>query len=142
MIVALTVSGSLIYLSPPIGNLLLSLYQARMGHRACILLTNLIQLSSVSIVFFPITVTNLCACSILMGLSTGFACGLSVSYSGEVCEPKLRGTLTSVMNVFYFGGYFFASTAYAITNDWKMSLLITVIIPLANIVTLLPVSTY
>jgi len=130
--------GSLVYLSPPIGSLFLSLVQARLGHRVCMALTNLIQLSSVLVVvLFPITVSSLYACSMLMGLSTGFATGLSISYSGEVCEPKLRGSLTSALNVFYFVGFFFVSTAYAITESWKQSLIITVAVPLANMITLL-----
>ncbi|XP_060868753.1 facilitated trehalose transporter Tret1-2 homolog [Metopolophium dirhodum] len=129
--------GSLVYLSPPIGSLFLSLVQVRLGHRACMALTNLIQLSAVLVVvLFPITVSTLYACSMLMGLSTGFATGLSISYSGEVCEPKLRGSLTSALNVFYFVGFFFVSTTYAITKSWKQSLIITVAVPLANMVTL------
>lgn len=129
------------YLSPPIGSLFLSLVQVRLGHRACMAFTNLIQLSAVLVVvLFPITVSTLYACSVLMGLSTGFATGLSISYSGEVCEPKLRGSLTSALNVFYFVGFFFVSTTYAITNSWKQSLIITVAVPLANMVTLSLVS--
>lgn len=129
--------GSLVYLSPPIGSLFLSLVQVRLGHRACMALTNLIQLSAVLVVvLFPITVSTLYACSMLMGLSTGFATGLSISYSGEVCEPKLRGSLTSALNVFYFVGFFFVSTTYAITKSWRQSLIITVAVPLANMVTL------
>uniref|UniRef100_A0A2H8TSE1 Facilitated trehalose transporter Tret1 n=1 Tax=Melanaphis sacchari TaxID=742174 RepID=A0A2H8TSE1_9HEMI len=130
--------GSLVYLSPPFGSLFLSLVQTRLGHRICMALTNLIQLSSVLVVIlFPITVSSLYACSILMGLSTGFATGLSISYSGEVCEPKLRGSLTSALNVFYFVGFFFVSTTYAITESWKRTLIITIIVPLANMLTLL-----
>ncbi|KAL5242823.1 hypothetical protein ACI65C_010233 [Semiaphis heraclei] len=129
--------GSLVYLSPPIGSLFLSLVQARLGHRACMAITNLIQLSSVLVVvLFPITVSTLYACSMLMGLSTGFATGISISYSGEVCEPKLRGSLTSALNVFYFVGFFFVSTTYAITKSWRQSLIITVVVPLANMIAL------
>ncbi|XP_015365255.1 PREDICTED: facilitated trehalose transporter Tret1-2 homolog [Diuraphis noxia] len=131
------IARSLVYLSPPIGSLFLSLVQARLGHRVCMALTNLIQLSSVLVVvLFPITVRTLYACSMLMGLSTGFATGLSISYSGEVCEPKLRGSLTSALNVFYFVGFFFVSTTYAITKNWRQSLIITVAVPLANMIAL------
>lgn len=129
------------YLSPPVGSLFLWLVQARLGHRLCMALTNVIQLSSaLVVVLFPLSVTTLYACSALMGLSTGFATGLCISYSGEVCEPKLRGSLTSALNVFYFAGYFFVTTVYAITGSWKTSLLISVFVPVVNVVTLSLVS--
>lgn len=129
------------YLSPPMGSLFLSLVQSRLGHRLCMVLTNLIQFSAVLVVvLFPLSVSTLYACSVLMGLSTGFATGLSISYSGEVCEPKLRGSLTSALNVFYFGGFFFVTTVYAITGSWKTSLLVTIIVPIVNVVAVLVVS--
>jgi len=130
-----------VYLSPPMGSLFLSLVQSRLGHRLCMVLTNLIQFSAVLVVvLFPLSVSTLYACSVLMGLSTGFATGLSISYSGEVCEPKLRGSLTSALNVFYFGGFFFVTTVYAITGSWKTSLLVTIIVPIVNVVAVLVVS--
>ncbi|VVC39589.1 Sugar transporter, conserved site,Major facilitator superfamily domain,Major facilitator, sugar [Cinara cedri] len=129
--------GSLVYLTPPLGSLFLSLVQSNMGHRVCMALTNLIQfMSVVVVVMFPVTVNALYVCSMLMGLSTGFATGLCISYSGEVCDPKVRSSLTSALNVFYFGGYFFITTLYAITTQWKKTLLITVAVPLINFVAL------
>lgn len=129
------------YLSPPAGSLFLSLFQARLGHRLCMVFTNLVQFSAVFVVLlFPIKVVTLYACSVLMGLATGCATGLSISYSGEVCEPKLRGALTSALNVFYFGGYFFVTTAYAITNSWRLTLIITIVVPMLNVVALSLVS--
>lgn len=129
--------GSLVYLTPPLGSLFLSLVQTNLGHRLCMALTNLIQLLSVLVVFvFPVTVNSLYICSMLMGLATGFATGTCISYSGEVCEPKLRSSLTSALNVFYFGGYFAVTLLYAITKQWKKTLLITAIVPLVNFVAL------
>lgn len=129
------------YLSPPLGSLVLTLVQGRLGHRVCMALTDLVQFLSVFIVvLFPITVGSLYLCSILMGLSTGLATGLCISYSGEVCEPKLRGALTSALNVFYFAGYFFVTTAYAITDSWKMTMLITVAAPIFNLLAVFAVS--
>jgi MFS family permease len=131
-----------VYLSPPLGSLFLSLVLARLGHRVCMALTNVVQFSSVLIVvLFPVSVNTLYMCSFLMGLSTGCATGLCISYSGEVCEPKLRGSLTSALNVFYFAGTFFVSTAYAITDSWKKSLICSIVFPLINVVALSLVST-
>lgn len=128
-------------MSPPLGSLILSLVQAQLGHRVCMTLTNIVQCLSVLIVMlFPVSVNLLYVCSMLMGLSTGLATGLCISYSGEVCEPKLRGVLTSVLNVFYFVGYFFVTTAYAITDSWKMTMIITTCMPILNTVVVLLVS--
>lgn len=141
LIATTTVSGSLVYITPPLGSLFLSLVQTWLGHRMCMALTNIVQLSPALIVMvLPITVNMLYACSMLMGLSTGLATGLCISYSGEVCEPKLRGSLTSALNVFYFGGYFLVTTLYAITKNWKKTLLYAVSVPMLNFLALIMVS--
>ncbi|XP_050432006.1 facilitated trehalose transporter Tret1-like [Adelges cooleyi] len=129
--------ASLVYLSPPLGSLFLSVFQNFLGHRICMFITCLIQVSSVSVVFLSHDVQAIYWCTILMGLSTGFATNLNGSYSGEVCEPRLRGMLTSLLNVFFFSGYLFVSVVYAITLNWRFSLLITVAIPLMNLVVLI-----
>jgi len=84
--------------------------------------------------------TGLYASSALMGFNVGFVTSFTISYCGEVCEPRLRGTLTSVTNLFYFTGYLCVTALYAATANWKLSVVLTVVLPLVNAAALFKVN--
>lgn len=132
--------GSLIYLFPPVGSAAASLAQDRFGHRACMSFANVAHLGSVVALLLADSPAALYGSSALMGFNVGFVTGFSVSYCGEVCEPRLRGTLTSVTNLFYFAGYLCVTALYAATADWRLSVLFTAVLPLANAAVLFKVS--
>lgn len=135
-------SGSLLYLFPPAGSLLVSFMQDRFGHRFCMLLSSCVQIFTLGTLLLPSSPNLLYVVSTLLGFNMGIVTGFSVSYGGEICDPKLRGTLTSVSNLFYFGGSMLVTGLYAITGDWKLSILCTVVVPLLSVlVTLVLVST-
>lgn len=83
--------------------------------------------------YFAEDVGTMYACSIVMGLSMGFSGGPFSAYIGEVCEPKLRGALMSVTNVFYYGGSLLFTTVFAITKQWRLTVLINMSIPIITI---------
>jgi MFS family permease len=124
----------------PVGSLLSSLTLDRFGHNKCMIITNIPYIVSQIMFFFAENVDTLYMCSILMGLSIGYAGGPCSAYIGEVCEPKLRGALMSVTNVFYFVGSLVFTLIYAVTLDWRLTVLLSMIIPIVNIVILLVVS--
>ncbi|VVC39586.1 Sugar transporter, conserved site,Major facilitator superfamily domain,Major facilitator, sugar [Cinara cedri] len=124
--------GSILYLFPPVGSVFASLVQDRLGHRTCMILANVTHLLSIAILLFADTPKLLYAVTGLMGFNVGFINSVTISYCGEVCDPKLRGLLLSVCSLFYFAGYLFITTSYAITADWKLSVLFTVAIPVVN----------
>ncbi|CAI6348431.1 unnamed protein product [Macrosiphum euphorbiae] len=124
--------GSLIYLFPPVGSVVVSFVQDRFGHRVCMMVTNVTHLLSVATLMLSDGPSGLYASSALMGFNVGFVTSFSLSYCGEVCEPKLRGTLTAVLNLFYFAGYLCVTMLYAVTADWRLSVLFTAILSVVN----------
>lgn len=125
-------TGSLIYLFPPTGSVAVSFVQNRFGHKVCMWISNVTHFLSIISLYFADSPVELYVSSALMGFNVGFVTGFTISYSSEVCEPKLRGRLSSVTNLFYFAGYLYVTTLYAATADWKISVLFTLIIPLVN----------
>lgn len=113
-----------------------------LGHKNCMILTNIPYIVSQLMLFYAENITTMYACSILMGLSVGFSGGPFTSYIGEVCEPKLRGALMSVTNVFYFTGSLIFTSIYAITKQWRLTVLISTSIPIINIIVLFLVKSH
>lgn len=120
----------------PLGSVLSSLMLSRLGHKNCMILTNVPYIMSQIMFFYATTVETLYACSILMGLSIGFSSGPCSAYVGEVCEPKRRGSLMSAVNVFSFVGYLVLTMIYSITMRWRLTILISIAIPVINTVLL------
>lgn len=130
------------YLCTPLGCVLSSLVLNRLGHKNCMIITNIPYLISQIMLFYAENIQTLYACSVMMGLSVGFSGGPFSAYIGEVCEPKLRGALMSVTNVFYFGGSLLFSSIYAINRQWRLTVLINMSIPIITIVILFMVTTF
>lgn len=104
------------------------------------IITNVPYLMSQILLFYAENVYTLYACSIMMGLSVGFSGGPFSAYVGEVCEPKLRGALMSATNVFYFSGLLLFSSIYSVTRQWRLTVLISMVVPVITIAILFVVS--
>lgn len=128
------------YLSTPLGSVLSSMLLNRIGHKKCMILTNVPYMVSQIMFFYAERVQTMYACSILMGLSVGFSGGPLTSYVGEVSEPKLRGTLMAATNVLYFAGFLILTITYAITKQWRLTVLIGIAIPIINMIILILVT--
>eukprot|EP00102_Acyrthosiphon_pisum_P027929 XP_016665139.1 PREDICTED: facilitated trehalose transporter Tret1 isoform X1 [Acyrthosiphon pisum] len=129
--------ASLLYLFTPVGNILSLLLLDRFGHKKCMILTNIPSIIAQIILYFAENVEILYASSILMALTLGFSNAPSLAYAGEVCEPKLRGALTSALNVFYYGGSIILTMVYSITMQWRLTVLLTTVFPMLTIAILL-----
>ncbi|XP_060841085.1 facilitated trehalose transporter Tret1-like [Rhopalosiphum padi] len=129
--------ASLLYLFTPLGNLLSSLLLDRLGHKKCMILTNIPCLVAQIMLYFAENVEILYASSILMALSMGFSNAPSLAYAGEVCEPKLRGALTSALNIFYYAGSIILTMLYSINMKWRLTVLMTTVFPIMTIIILL-----
>ena len=105
------------------------------------IIVNIPYLVSHIMLYFAEDVNTLYLCSILMGLSVGFSGGPFAAYLGEVCEPKLRGAMMSAANVFFFFGYFLFTAVYALTKDWRRTVLINMALPVVTAVILIAVNT-
>jgi len=126
-------SGSLLFLFTPLGSALSSLTLGHFGHKTCMIITNVPFIVSQIMFFYANSIGTLYACSMLMGISVGYSGGPSSAYIGEVCEPKLRGALMSATNVFYFVGSLLFTLVYAITLEWRLTVLIGMSIPIVTI---------
>jgi MFS transporter, SP family, solute carrier family 2 (facilitated glucose transporter), member 6 len=138
----INISASLLYLFTPLGNLLSSLLLDRLGHKKCMILTNIPCLVAQIMLYFAENIGILYASSVLMALSMGFSNAPSLAYAGEVCEPKLRGTLTSALNIFYYSGSIILTILYSINMKWRLTVLMTTVFPILTIVILLTVIRY
>jgi MFS family permease len=125
------------YLCTPLGSFVSSLVLTRLGHKNCMIITNIPYTMAFAMMYYAENVATMYASSILMGLSIGFSGGPFSAYIGEVCEPKLRGALMSATNVFYFGGSFMVTGVYAITRQWRLTLLINMAIPVITVIILI-----
>lgn len=129
------------FLFTPLGSALSSVSLGKLGHKKCMLLTNVPFIVSQIMLFYAGSVETLYVSSILMGISIGYSGGPCSAYIGEVCEPKLRGTLMSAANVFYYVGSFAFTLIYAITSEWRLTVLIGMSIPIINVIILFMVIT-
>ncbi|XP_001951195.1 facilitated trehalose transporter Tret1 [Acyrthosiphon pisum] len=129
--------GSLQYLFTPLGNVLSLLLLDRLGHRECMILTNIPGLVAQIILYYAKNVEMLYASSSLMALSMGLLNAPCLGYTGEVCEPKLRGTLTSSMNIFYYMGTIILTMMYSITKQWRLTVILGTVFPILTIIIIL-----
>ncbi|XP_022182945.1 facilitated trehalose transporter Tret1-like [Myzus persicae] len=128
--------GSLSHLFTPLGTVFSSLLLDRLGHKKCMILTNIPCLVAQIILYFAKNVEMLYASSTLMALSIGFLNAPSLGYTGEVCEPKLRGTLTSSMNIFYYMGTIILTMMNSITKQWRLTMIVSTVFPIFTIIIL------
>jgi MFS family permease len=96
------------------------------------IITNIPFIASQIMFFYANSIGTLYTCSMLMGLSVGYSGGPSSAYIGEVCEPKLRGALMSATNVFYYVGSLLFTLIYAITLEWRLTVLIAMSVPITT----------
>jgi len=136
------ISASLLYLFTPVGNILSLFLLNRFGHKKCMILTNIPSIIAQIMLYFAENVEMLYASSILMALTLGFSNAPSLAYAGEVCEPKLRGALTSALNIFYYAGSIILIVVYSITMQWRLTMLLTTVFPILTIAILLTVIRY
>ncbi|XP_022182940.1 facilitated trehalose transporter Tret1-like [Myzus persicae] len=129
--------ASLLYLFTPVGNILSLLLLDRLGHKKCMILTNMPSIVAQIMLYFAENVEMLYASSILMALALGFSNAPTLAYAGEVCEPKLRGALTSALNIFYYGGSIILTLVYSVTKQWRLTVLVTTVFPILTIAILL-----
>lgn len=135
-----TFPGSLLFLFTPVGSVVSSVMLGWLGHNKCMIITNIPYMASQIMLYYAENVRTLYACSILMGLSIGYSGGPCSAYIGEVCEPKLRGTLMSATNVFYYVGSLIFTLIYAVTMNWRLTVFISLSVPVINVVVLFMVT--
>lgn len=101
----------------------------RLGHKNCLILANVPCLAVQVSLYLAGDVATLYACSAIVGLTIGFTNAPCLAYAGDVCEPKLRGSLISAINVSTYAGSAVMSAVYGLDAHWRRSVLITAALP-------------
>lgn len=92
-------SGSILYLLQPIGSCLSGYAQKYYGKKSCVVLACVPSICGWILLWYADSVNMLYLSTMTMGLGLGFNDGPAYSYIGEVCEPRLRGIMSCVINM-------------------------------------------
>lgn len=113
----------------PFGCFFSGIMQGKVGKKYCMIMANVPSTIGWILLYLADSSVYLCASASLMGFSTGFGAGSTSSYVGEISEPRLRGSLSSLGNtaarvgslsIYVLGSYF----------DWRTVALLSTSCPI------------
>lgn len=93
------VPGSILYVCQPLGSWLSGYAQRRFGKKSCVVLACAPSIVGWTMLWSAGSVTMLYLSTVTMGVGLGFNDGPAYSYIGEICEPRLRGVMSCVVNM-------------------------------------------
>ncbi|XP_014259831.1 facilitated trehalose transporter Tret1-like [Cimex lectularius] len=120
--------GSVVYIAQPLGSLTSGFIQDHLGRKRCMMAVTIPQFIGWIILYFAQSIEQLFTAAVIMGLSVGFMEAPAMSYLGEVCEPRLRGTLSSFSEVFLLLGILFKFFIGAMLT-WRNSCAVALTVP-------------
>uniref|UniRef100_A0A1B6BZ15 Major facilitator superfamily (MFS) profile domain-containing protein n=1 Tax=Clastoptera arizonana TaxID=38151 RepID=A0A1B6BZ15_9HEMI len=121
--------GSLPFIVITLGSIIAGFLQELMGRKGTLLLSHGPAIIGLVLLYLSNTVPILYLSAITVGFCAAFSQATLMSYSGEVFQPQLRGTLSSVQGVFFNIGYIVVCLFGAIFN-WRTVVLICTIWPI------------
>jgi len=113
--------------------------QEKFGRKRCMIFANIPSIFGWILLYFSKSAMTLYTSTVLMGLSIGFSEAPILSYVGEITEPRLRGSMsslacaTSMIGAFltYIMGYIF---------EWRTVALLSTLCPITCICLVILVS--
>ncbi|XP_050437238.1 uncharacterized protein LOC126843634 [Adelges cooleyi] len=90
--------GSILFICHPPGSLVSGFLQERFGRKRCMIVANIPSVIGWILLHLAGSPTMLYSSTLTMGLSIGFSEAPIFSYIGEITEPRIRGSLSSVAN--------------------------------------------
>ncbi|XP_008475505.1 facilitated trehalose transporter Tret1-like isoform X1 [Diaphorina citri] len=128
--------GSILYLFHPVGAVISGYLVDLIGRKTVMIIVCVPFFLGWMFLYFAESVLIIMMGTISMGIGIGFCQGPIISYLGEVCEPRIRGSLTLISGVAGSKGIvvIYLVNAFA---DWRTTSLISSIFPLLAIVMLL-----
>lgn len=103
--------------------------QNRFGKKSCMILACLPSVFGWLMLWRANSVSILYASTLMMGLGLGFNDGPAYSYVGEICEPKLRGIMSCVINMACLIGMM-SSYGLGFIAHWKTVALLSSLCPI------------
>ncbi|CAB0001158.1 unnamed protein product, partial [Nesidiocoris tenuis] len=128
-------AGSIVYACQPLGSVLSGLVLEPLGRKYAMMAVNVPHILGWYLLYSASTHVALYIAAVIMGLGVGFMEAPIITYIGEICEPHLRGTLTSYSNLFVTFGM---TTVYVFGTlvDWRTAALIFMNLPILTILAL------
>lgn len=120
--------GSLLFIIHPFGCFLSGVLQERFGKKRCMIFANVPSIAGWSLLYFAHSSFFLCASALLMGFSIGVGAGAVHAYVGEITEPRLRGTMASILNTAALFGSLLGFILGSLF-DWRTVALLSALCP-------------
>lgn len=112
----------------PIGSCLSGYAQKRFGKKSCVVLACVPSIFGWMLLWYANSVTMLYWSTITMGMGLGFTDGPAYSYIGEICEPRLRGIMSCVINMACLIGVL-SSYGLSYVFQWKTVAAVSALCP-------------
>uniref|UniRef100_A0A1B6DBS9 Major facilitator superfamily (MFS) profile domain-containing protein n=2 Tax=Clastoptera arizonana TaxID=38151 RepID=A0A1B6DBS9_9HEMI len=125
--------GSLPFIFISTSSILAGFLQEKFGRKGTILFAHVPVIAGFVCLYLTDSVVLLYSSAISFGLFAGFNQGASMTYAGEVFQPELRGTLTSIPGIFFNIGFivvFLLSTIY----PWRKIVFICTVLPIVTFI--------
>ncbi|XP_053615226.1 facilitated trehalose transporter Tret1-like isoform X2 [Plodia interpunctella] len=123
--------GSLAFLCQPLGSLFSGPLLDHFGRKKALFLVNIPHVIAWVLMYYAWDVPSLFIGNALLGIGTGIMEAPSVTYVGEVSDPRLRGLLTTLTNMFTSAGMFIAYLLGTVLS-WRQAALVALTIPLTT----------
>ncbi|KAI5742348.1 hypothetical protein M8J77_006396 [Diaphorina citri] len=127
--------GSILFLIHPLGAVISGYLVEAAGRKKVMILVCIPFFVGWMLLYYAKSVLMILAGTTAMGIGIGFCEGPIISYLGEVCEPRMRGSLTLLTGISGTLGILVIFFINALV-DWRTTTLLSSIIPLLAMVML------
>ncbi|XP_052868649.1 facilitated trehalose transporter Tret1-like [Anopheles cruzii] len=125
--------GSIAYICQPVGSVLSGIILEPLGRKRSMILVNIPHIVGWFMLHYAGSLEEMYTAAILLGLGVGFMEAPIVTYVGEICQPSIRGILTSCAGVAVMLGFFTVYLLGTVTT-WRTTAAICASIPIATMV--------
>ncbi|EAA01784.5 AGAP001236-PA [Anopheles gambiae str. PEST] len=125
--------GSIAYICQPVGSVLSGIILEPLGRKRSMILVNIPHIIGWFMLHFAGSLEEMYTAAILLGLGVGFMEAPIVTYVGEICQPSIRGILTSCAGVAVMLGFFMVYLLGTVTT-WRTTAAICGVIPIATMI--------
>ena len=125
--------ASIAFIFQPIGSIASGIILEPLGRKKSMILVNIPHIIGWLMLYFATSLKELYIAAVLLGLGVGFMEAPIVTYVGEICQPSIRGILTSCAGVAVMLGF---STVYLLGSltTWRNTALVCVTIPIITMI--------
>ncbi|KAL7033165.1 hypothetical protein ACKWTF_007494 [Chironomus riparius] len=123
--------ASIAFIFQPIGSIASGIVLEPLGRKKSMILVNIPHIIGWAMLHYASSLTELYIAAILLGLGVGFMEAPIITYVGEICQPSIRGVLTSCAGVAVMIGISLVYLLGSITT-WRLTALICSTVPICT----------